>query len=118
MTKMDYKIIEDHTADIGFSVHAKILNDAFSKAAIALTDIMVDVAKIDAKKTIEEALKDDAAKTYPGFEIILLYFDLAYVSNSLGDFKKALDAYDMIIKIAPDTPAAEKAAKDAARLRK
>ncbi len=36
----------------------------------------------------------------------------------LQDEEKALDAYDMIIKIAPDTPAAEKAAKDAARLNK
>ncbi|MBC8392985.1 MAG: tetratricopeptide repeat protein [Deltaproteobacteria bacterium] len=94
-------------------------DDIYYKALRGLGRTYIAMGRLsDARKTIEEALKDDAAKTYPGFEIILLYFDLAEVSTSLGDFKKAMDAYDMIINIAPDTPAAEKAAKDAARLRR
>ena len=54
---MDYKIIEDHTADIGFKVTAETLPAAFEKSAFALTDIMTNVAKIDAKRSIEEDLE-------------------------------------------------------------
>lgn len=93
-------------------------DDIYYKALRGLGQTYVAMGSLSkAAKTIEDAVKEEVIKNFPDLEI-LLYFDLARVSTSLGDFKKAMDAYDMIINIAPDTPAAEKAAKDAARLRR
>lgn len=70
-----------------------------------------------ASKTIEDAVKEEVIKNFPALEI-LLYFDLARIYTSLREFDKAQDAYNMIRKIAPETPLAERAEKEAERLKK
>ena len=118
--KKDYVSAEKYYLEaVGYYRDGFQKDDIYYKAMRGLDQTYIAMGRLsDARKIIEEALKDDTAKTYPGIEIIFLYFDLAEVSTSLGDVKKALDAYDMIIKIAPNTSAAKKASKDAARLRK
>jgi len=70
-----------------------------------------------AAKTLENAVKEEVIKNFSDLEI-LLYFDLARVYTSLQEFDKAQDAYNMIRKIAPETPLAERAEKEAEKLKK
>jgi len=118
--KKDYVSAEKYYREVLAHYRAGFQKDGiYYKAVRGLGRTYIAMGRLpDALKTIEAPLKDDAARTNPRIEIILLYFDLAEVSISLGDVKKAEDAYHMIIQIAPNTPAAEKAAKDAARLKK
>jgi tetratricopeptide (TPR) repeat protein len=69
-----------------------------------------------AAKTVENAVKDEVVKNFPDLEIIL-YFDLARIYAASRQFDKAVEAYDMIQKIAPDTPLAKRAEKETQRLK-
>ena len=93
-------------------------DDLYFKTMWNLGRTYIAMGKLsDAKKTIEEAVNDEAVKNFPDLEIIL-YFDLARLYTSLREFDKALDAYNMIRKIAPETPLAKRAEKEAERLKK
>ena len=105
---MDYKIIEDHTADIGFKVTAETLPAAFEKSAFALTDIMTDVAKIDAKRSIEiDLTSEDLESLLFDFLTELLYkFDTdGFVSKEVHvqQLEKSDGSYKLTANISGDT---------------
>ncbi len=90
MTKMDYEIIDDHTADIGFKIHADDLNLAFSKSALALTDIMVDISRIDSKKEtkIEVSSEDLESLMFDFLSELLYLFDTeGFIASEIKELK-------------------------------
>ena len=61
------------------------------------------------------AVFEKAAKNSPRFAEI--YFDLADAYRITNDYKKALDAYRKIVELAPDSPLAVEARKEAGKIR-
>lgn len=50
-----YEILDDITADIGFIVYGKSLNELFENAAIAMFEVMIDINSVE--KSIEKIIE-------------------------------------------------------------
>lgn len=66
-----------HTADIGFKVWGKTLEELFSNAARALTDQMIEVPDTEAKQTIFVQLRADSLEELlvKWLEEVLFHFE-------------------------------------------
>jgi SHS2 domain-containing protein len=75
--KQRFRFLE-HTADAYVEAYGSSLEEAFENAALAATDIMTEVEKIEAKKeekfTVEA--EDEYALLYSWLEEVLLEFEL------------------------------------------
>ena len=74
---MKYEFLP-HTADVKFRAYGNTLEEAFSNAALALTDIIVDPESVKAKvrKTIEVESEDEKALLYDFLEQFLILLDI------------------------------------------
>ncbi len=73
---MKYKYLP-HTADVKFRAYGKTMEEAFSNAALALTKVITDPSKVEAKveKTIEVSSEDEKALLYDFLEQFLILLD-------------------------------------------
>jgi SHS2 domain-containing protein len=73
---MKYEFLP-HTADVKFRAYGKSLEEAFSNAALALTEVIVEPSKIKAKveKEIEVESEDEKALLYDFLEQFLFLLD-------------------------------------------
>lgn len=83
----------------------------YAKAVRGLSQTYIAMEKISsAVKLLEKAIKDHPRS-------VVFYFDLARAYKLSGKYKKALSAYAGIVKLAPGTDLAEKAEREAARIK-
>lgn len=73
---MKYKFLP-HTADAKFQAFGKTMEEAFSNAAYAMTDIIVDINKVKPKTRQKIAIKseDEKALLYDFLEKLLIILD-------------------------------------------
>ncbi len=79
-----------HTADVKFRAYGKSLEEAFSNAALALTKIITDPDKVEAKieKTIEIESEDEKALLYDFLEQFIILLDSeGFLLNSVKELK-------------------------------
>ena len=79
-----------HTADVKFRAYGKSLEEAFSNAALALTKIITDPDKVEAKieKTIEVESEDEKALLYDFLEQFIILLDSeGFLLNSVKELK-------------------------------
>lgn len=84
-----YKFLP-HTADVKFRAYGKNLEEAFSNAALALTAVITDPSKVDAKvkKIIEVSSEDEKALLYDFLEQFLILLDTDnFLLNSVKELK-------------------------------
>ncbi|MEK6886702.1 MAG: archease [Nanoarchaeota archaeon] len=84
-----YKFFE-HTADMKFQAYGKNLEEAFSNAALAITDTVVEVGEVDStiKKEIIIESEDKKALLYDFLEKFLYLMDAEYfVINNVTSLK-------------------------------
>jgi len=87
--KMKYKFLP-HTADIKFRAYGKTLEEAFSNAALALTAVITEPAKIEprVKKSIKVESEDEKALLYDFLEQFLILLDSEdFLLNSIKKLK-------------------------------
>lgn len=74
--KMKYEFLP-HTADVKFRAYGKNLEEAFSNAALALGDIIIEPSKVKAnvEKTIEVEAEDEKSLLYDFLEQFLILLD-------------------------------------------
>lgn len=67
----------DHPADTGFRAYGVDMEEAFENAALALTEIMVDVERVEVREEIEVELEaeDLEALLYDWLDHLLYLFD-------------------------------------------
>ena len=75
--KKRFRFLE-HTADAFVEAYGKTLEEAFGSAAIALTEVMTEYEKVEAKieKSFEVEAQDEPALLYSWLEELLLEFEL------------------------------------------
>jgi SHS2 domain-containing protein len=68
----------EHTADAYIAAYGRDLVEAFENAALAMFDVMTDVAKItpNVKDNVEVAAEDEQALLYSWLEALLVKFDV------------------------------------------
>jgi SHS2 domain-containing protein len=75
--KKNFKFLE-HTADVYIEAYGETLEEAFENAGVAMTDVMTDLEKVEAKDEesflVEE--QDEQALLYSWLEELLLEFEL------------------------------------------
>ena len=73
---MKYEYLS-HTADTKFKAYGKTLEEAFAKAALALTNVMVDSTKIQKKITKKIVARGDDLESllYDFLEQFLIFLD-------------------------------------------
>jgi len=79
-----------HTADVKFRAYGMDLEEAFSNAALALTEVITDYNKIEANvtKTIEVESEDEKALLYDFLEQFLVLLDTdGFLLNSVKSLK-------------------------------
>ncbi len=88
----------DHPSDIGFRAYGRDICEAFENAALALTEIMADVDRIEKKGEIEIELKAEDRKAllfdwldfllylYGAEDLIASGFDVEEISEEEGEF--------------------------------
>jgi len=77
-----------HTADVKFKSYGKTLEEAFSNAALALTEVITDYNKVEAKveKTIEIESEDEKALLYDFLEQFIVLLDSeSFLLNSIKE---------------------------------
>ena len=86
---MKYEFLP-HTADVKFIAYVKTLEEAFSNAALALTEVITDYNKVEPKveKTIEVSSEDEKALLYDFLEQFLILLDSEnFLLNSVKELK-------------------------------
>ena len=86
---MKYEFLP-HTADVKFRAYGKTMEEAFSNAALALTAVITDPAKIEAnvEKKIEVESEDEKALLYDFLEQFLILLDTeGFLLNSVKELK-------------------------------
>ena len=75
--KKRFRFLE-HTADAFVEAYGKNLEEAFGSAAVALTEVMTEYEKVEAKieETFEVEAQDELALLYSWLEELLLEFEL------------------------------------------
>jgi SHS2 domain-containing protein len=75
--KQPFRFLE-HTADAYVEAYGSSLEEAFENAALATTDVMTEVEKVEAKneETFTVEARDEFALLYSWLEEILLEFEL------------------------------------------
>jgi SHS2 domain-containing protein len=75
--KKRFRFLE-HTADAYIEAYGASLKEAFENAALAMTDVMTEVEKVEAKKeeTFMVEAQDEFALLYSWLEELLLEFEL------------------------------------------
>ena len=84
-----YKFLP-HTADVKFRAYGKSLEEAFSNAALALTSVITDPSKVEAKveKKISVSSEDEKALLYDFLEQFLILLDSeGFLLNSVKELK-------------------------------
>jgi len=79
-----------HTADVKFRAYGKTMEEAFSNAALALTEVITDYNKVEPKveKTIEVSSEDEKAMLYDFLEQFLILLDSEdFLLNSIKEIK-------------------------------
>jgi type IV pilus assembly protein PilF len=104
--KREYRLSET------YYLKALDIEPKFIKAQRGLALTYIAMGRIDEAGGILER----AVKNYPNF--VLLYDDLAKVYVLSHDYKKALNAYNKVIELAPDTAMAKEAEKAVQRLKR
>jgi SHS2 domain-containing protein len=68
----------EHTADAYVEAYGASLEEAFENAAVAMTDVMTELDKVEAKneETFEVEASDEPALLYSWLEEVLLGFEL------------------------------------------
>ena len=103
--KKEYKLAEKYYQD------AIKIEPGFSIALCGLGKTYIAMGKFPEAV----ALFEKATRNSPRFAE--LYFDLANAYGLSRKYKKALDAYSKVIKLAPDSPLAVEAQKEAEKIR-
>ncbi len=86
---MKYEFLP-HTADVKFRAYGKTMEEAFSNAALALTEVITDYNKIEPKieKIIEISSEDDKALLYDFLEQFIVLLDSeSFLLNSIKEIK-------------------------------
>ena len=103
--KKEYRLAEKYYQD------ALKIEPRFAIALRGLGKTYIAMGKIpEAVAVFEKAVKNS-----PRFAEI--YFDLADAYRITNDYKKALDAYKKVIELAPDSPLAVEARKEAEKIK-
>ena len=103
--KKEYELAEKHYQD------ALKIEPRFVIALQGLGKTYIAVGKFkEAVVTLEKAVKNS-------LPFAPLYFDLANAYRLSRKYKKALDAYNKVLELAPDSPLAVDAQKEMARIR-
>jgi tetratricopeptide (TPR) repeat protein len=103
--KKEYRLAEKYYQD------ALKIEPGFAIALRGLGKTYIAMGKIpEAVAVFEKAIKHS-----PRFAEI--YFDLADAYRITNDYKKALDAYSKVVELAPDTPLAIEAQKEAEKIK-
>jgi SHS2 domain-containing protein len=79
-----------HTADVKFRAYGKTMEEAFSNAALALTKVITNPSKVEAKveKKIEVSSEDEKALLYDFLEQFIILLDSEnFLLNSVKDLK-------------------------------
>ena len=79
-----------HTADVKFRAYGKTMGEAFSNAALALTEVITDYNKVEPKveKTIEVSSEDEKALLYDFLEQFIVLLDSeSFLLNSIKEIK-------------------------------
>ena len=103
--KKEYRLAEKYYQD------ALKIEPGFAIALRGLGKTYIAMGKIPEAVAVFEK----AARNSPRFAE--LYFDLADAYRITNDYKKALDAYKKVIELAPDSPLAVEAQKEAKKIR-
>ena len=86
---MKYEFLP-HTADVKFRAYGKTIEEAFSNAALALTEVITDYNKVEPniEKTIEVESEDEKALLYDFLEQFIILLDSeSFLLNSIKEIK-------------------------------
>jgi SHS2 domain-containing protein len=86
---MKYEFLP-HTADVKFRAYGKTMEEAFSNAALALTKVITDPSKVEARveKKIEVSSEDEKALLYDFLEQFIVLLDSEnFLLNSVKEIK-------------------------------
>jgi SHS2 domain-containing protein len=86
---MKYEFLP-HTADVKFRAYGATMEEAFSNAALALTEVITDYNKVEpnVEKTIEIESEDEKALLYDFLEQFIVLLDSeSFLLNSVKDIK-------------------------------
>jgi SHS2 domain-containing protein len=110
--KQRYKFLE-HTADAYVEAYGASLEEAFENAALATTDVMTEVEKVEAKNEAMFAVKaqDEFALLYSWLEEVLLEFELKgklYSRFEVSAIEKTSDGLNLLARAWGETYDSEK----------
>lgn len=94
----------EHTADVYIAAYGRDLAEAFENAALAMFDVMTDVAKItpEVKDSVEVAAEDEYALLYSWLEALLIRFDIKsmfYSKFKILDLNKTAEGFALKAEI-------------------
>jgi SHS2 domain-containing protein len=97
--KQRFRFLE-HTADAYVEAYGTSLEEAFENAALATTDVMTEVEKVEAKneETFMIEAQDEFALLYSWLEEILLEFELKgrlYSRFDVSEIEKTSDGFKL-----------------------
>ena len=110
--KSGFRFLE-HTADAYVEAYGTTLEEAFENAALAMTDVMTELEKVEAKneENFEVEALDEYALLYSWLEELLLEFELKsklYSSFEVSSIEKTSEGFRLRAKAWGETYDSEK----------